>query len=126
MNDPTKPYELLFNERAGYLRAKVSAETIDRPTAIAYLTQVAERSRATAFTRVMLIRDIPVMLADSDLFFTTTDFLKMIGDTKVAFVNPYLTIELEMDFAILIGKNRGGDLQLFNNEISAEEWLLGD
>lgn len=124
MNDPTLRYQLRFDERPAYLCVKVSAPTIDRESALLYLREVADHCRKISCRSLMLIRDIPVMLRDADLFFTTTDFLKMIGETRVAFVNPYLPIAAQMDFAILIGKNRGGNYRLFNDEASAEKWLL--
>jgi hypothetical protein len=123
MTTPTKPFELTFEDRTSYLYARVNAETIDRPNALKYLKEVADRCNDTGCERLMLCRDIPVMLSDADLFFTTTDFLKMIGTTRVAFVNPHAEIAKEMDFAILIGSNRGGNYKLFNNEFEAETWL---
>lgn len=119
-----KGYELNFVEHRDYLRAQVVAETIDRASAMEYLTAVAGECKRLDATRLMLVRQIPVMLPDADLFFTTTDFLKMIGDLRVAFVNPYSDIHEEMDFAILIGVNRGANYQLFSSESAAGAWLL--
>ncbi len=123
MNDPPKPYTLIFEERPTYLYARVTADTIDRQTALDYLREVAARSDSLQVERLMLDRQIPVMLPDSDLFFTTTDFLEMIGSTKVAFVNPYAAIDGAMDFAMTIGTNRGAQYRLFSDVESAEAWL---
>lgn len=124
MTEKGDVYKLEFEERAGYLFTRVSAETIKRDSAIAYLTEIAGKCKEVKAKRLMLVRNIPMMLPDADLFFTTNDFLKMIGETRVAYVNPHDAISEEMDFAILIGVNRGGDYSLFNSEKEAERWLL--
>ncbi|MBV9241295.1 MAG: hypothetical protein JO314_04730 [Acidobacteria bacterium] len=118
------PYELTFDERSGYLYACVTADAIDRETALDYLRKVADRITDSEYERLMLERDIPMMLPAAELFFTTQDFLKMVGPTRVAFVNKHIVIHEEMDFAILIGTNRGANYRLFNNEAEAEEWLV--
>ncbi len=75
---------------------------------------------------LMLERDVPVMLKDVDLFHTTQFFLNLIGGgIRVAFVNPYIQIHEDMDFAITIGTNRGANYRLFDGVIEAEAWLLG-
>ena len=124
MISSTESYHLIFEERPQYLYARVTADTITRETAMAYLTEVAARLKASRRKRLMLERCIPVMLSDADLFNTTRDFLEMIGSTKSAFINPYLSIDEAMDFAMTIGNNRGANYRLFNCPILAEEWLL--
>ena len=124
MTQAPKPYTLTFEERSEYLFARVTADTIDRDTALDYLRKVAARRLQIHARRLMLLREIPVMLPDSDLFFTTQDFLGMIGTTRVAFVNPYAEIDEGMSFAMTIGVNRGADYRLFNSVERAEEWLL--
>ena len=58
----------------------------------------------------MIGADVPVMLPDSDLFFTTNDFANVMKGIKVAFFNPYTAIADNMTFAVLIGNNRGTQL----------------
>lgn len=65
------------------------------------------------------------MLPDSDLFFVTNEFLAMIRPARVAFINPFSPIAGDMDFAVMIGTNRGADYALFNNIPAAERWLTG-
>jgi hypothetical protein len=126
MNDALAPYALTFDDRPGYLFAHVQAAAISRESALKYLGEVARRREETGARRVLLVREIPVMLSDSDLFFTTRDFLDMIGSTRIAFVNPYSEIEEGMDFAMTIGLNRGANYRLFSSVEAAEEWLLRD
>jgi len=118
------PYDLIFEDRSGYLYACVTAAEIDRETALNYLEKVADRITDSRYERLMLERDIPAMLAPADLFFTTEDFLRMIGGTCVAFVNRHATIQAEMEFAMMIGTNRGAKYRLFSDATKAEKWLL--
>jgi len=119
-----KPYKLSFEQRENYLYARVEAETIDRPTALEYLSEVARQCARLDAKRLLLDRDIPVMLPDAELFNTTTDFLEMIRGTRAAFVNPYQDLTDAFDFAMVVGLNRGADYRRFDNTEAAEKWLL--
>jgi hypothetical protein len=119
-------YTLTCEERSGYLYAHVQADTIDRENALEYLRQIAARRASTRARRLLIFREIPVMLSDSDLFFTTREFLEMIGSTRIAFVNPFSEIEDGMNFAMTIGVNRGANYRLFSSAERAEEWLQRD
>lgn len=125
MNDRRKRYELTIVPRREYLYARVRAETIDSKTAVAYLREVAGSCFELKRRRVILERDIPVMLPDTDLFFTTGEFIDMMKNVRIAFVNPHEAIHREMEFAILIATNRGAEFALHADLASAENWLLG-
>jgi hypothetical protein len=116
-------YTLYFEDRPGYLYARVEAETIDAENALEYLFKVADRCDETKCERLMLERDIPVMLPPGDLFFTTQKFLERVKGIRVAFVNPHAPIREDMKFAIMIGTNRGAMYSLHDNTASAERWL---
>ena len=120
------PYDLIFDERDDYLYACVTADDIDRETALDYLSKVADRISDSPYEFLMLERDIPVMLPAPDLFFITRDFLKMLGPMRAAFVNKHATNEAELEFAMLIGTNRGADYRLFKSVPEAEAWLLSE
>jgi hypothetical protein len=124
MSEPPPSYELFFEERKGYLYARVTAEIINKEIAMAYLTQVAERAKRFAPKRLMLHRDIPQMLPDGVLFFVTAEFQQMIAGIKTAFVNPHLSNEDAFKFAITVGQNRGADYKIFSSDTDAETWLL--
>lgn len=121
---PTNPYKLTFEDRKGYLYAHVSAAKITEHSALRYLKEVADRCEELETTHLMVYRDIPAMLPDGVLFFVTTEFLAMIRGIRTAFVNPYLSNDDAMEFAMRVGTNRGGDYCTFNNIADAEEWLL--
>lgn len=124
MSDDLTQYELTLVPRREYLYARVKADSIDSKTAAAYLREVAGNCSELKRRRVLLERDIPVMLPDTDLFFTTGEFLEMMRNVRVAFVNPHASIHHEMEFAILIATNRGAEFTLHADIASAEKWLL--
>jgi hypothetical protein len=120
------PYTLTFEQLPDYLHARVSAPEIDRETALAYLREIADTRASLGYDRFILERDIPQMLTDTDLFYTTNDFLLMMAGAKVAFLNPHLPIDADMDFAIVIAANRGAQFKLCKDLEEAEEWLSAD
>jgi hypothetical protein len=120
------PYELKFEKRQDYLYALVRAKSIDRDTAVDYLGRIAERCEDLECTKLLLERDIPMMLNDSDLYFTTNDFLRMLKGVKVAFYNPHITIERAMAFAIVIGNTSGAKFAVYSSLTDAESWLVTD
>ena len=121
---PSKPYELTFEPRSHYLYVHIKADTITREIALAYLREIADECGRLGYHRLMIHRDVPVMLSDPDIFFTTNDFLEMVPSVRVAFVNPYTTHEAGMKFAVLVGTNRGAKFQAHSTVEAAEQWLL--
>lgn len=124
MDDPTKPYELTFDARPHYLYVHIKAETTTREIALAYLREIVEECVRLKYRRLLVERDVPVMMSDPDIFFTTNDFLDMIKNVRVAFVNPYVTQENAMKFAMLVGTNRGAKFKAHKSVEEAEPWLL--
>ena len=122
--EPTPiPYELSFEPRDEYLYVNVRSETINAEIAVAYLTEVAAKCDELSCRRLIIERDVPVMLRAGDLFFVTDFFRARMKGRKVAFVNPHNTIEQDMQLAIIFGTNRGANYHLFDNITAAEEWL---
>ncbi len=124
MANHSHTYQLRFEERPGYLYAVVRSDNIDREAALSYLSEVANKCEEIKIDRLLLERDVPVMLPDADLFFVTNTFLEMIKGRRVAFVNRHFPIESDMKFAITIGTNRGAHYKLFDDVGAAEKWLM--
>lgn len=124
MTDHSHTYQLKFEERPGYLYAVVRSENIDLETALSYLSEVANKCEEINIDRLLLERDVPVMLPAADLFFIANAFLEMIKGRRVAFVNRHSPIETDMKFLITIGTNRGAHYKLFDDVEAAEKWLM--
>jgi hypothetical protein len=124
MDEPSKKkYTLTFTEHPEHLHAIIRCETMDRDIALAYLREIADKCSELRSRRLIVERDVPVMLPDSDLFFTTDDFMRMVPRVRVAFVNPYAQLQDQMEFAIMIGTNRGAEFSVHNTIDAAEKWL---
>ena len=118
------PYILRFEEREGYHLAEIKADTIDGPTASAYLKEISTKCQELMARRLLIVRDIPTMLYSGTLYFTTKDFMESIRGTKIAFVNPHPSIHERMKFAILIAGNAGAAVNIHETIAEAEKWLL--
>ena len=120
----SQPYELRFEERAGYLYAYAKAEKLTEEIALAYVREIVNEAARLDQTRLMIERDIPVMLPPGTLFFTTKEFTTMIRGLRVVFVNPFAELDHDMNFAVTIATNRGADYTVVKNVPEAEKWLL--
>lgn len=117
-------YTLTFEHRADYLLAHVQAESMDLETARAYNRELAAKCDELNLKRMLIIRDIPVMMNTVDVFDATTDFVELVQGKRVAYLNPHAAIGRDFAFAITVAGNRGGNIEVFGDEASAEEWLL--
>lgn len=125
MNDLTKPYDLIFETRPQYLYARVTSETISPEMVVEYLHEVTEKCRKLAHTRLMIERDIPATLSETDIFFTGTEFAHMgIEAIRIAFVDGRAENTDHLEFAMLVANNRGGHVELFHSVPDAESWLI--
>lgn len=125
MTDQAEPYELRFEKRPGYLYAHVKAETMTGEIALRYLRQIMAEAARLDQLRLIIEREVPVMMSAGTLFFATTEFTDMIRGMRVAYVNPYPDLDKDMDFAQTIATNRGADYTVVRNVEAAEKWLLG-
>lgn len=124
MTETTKPYTLNFTERPEYLYAHLTAETISADIIRGYVSEVAAKSDSTGKHRILLFRDIPVVMTEGDVFHTVSESLELLRGKKLAIVNPHAVIEKELQFGMTVGQNRGGNYAVFDNEASAETWLM--
>lgn len=124
MPEVEKPYELVFEERPGYLYARVTADHIDEELSRSYFGEVAAECKKLGATQLLIYRDIPAVLSTAAAYFAATHLLEIMPDVKTAFVNPYASNEKILHFATTVGVNRGEHHEVFNDEKEAERWLL--
>src|SRR5687768_11630150 len=121
---PSPEYKLTFDNREGYLQATVQAKTIDRETALDYLSEMANKCRQLEYDRLLVVRDIPSMVDLGSLFSIAENFPDLMQGIKVAVVNPFAEIRKDMDLAVLMATNRGAQFTVHNSIPEAENWLL--
>jgi len=126
MTSSDKPYDLTFDERPGYLFAHLQGDTISVEVIRDYIAEIVVKSNATGKQRIMLYRDIPAVLPESQTFFTVSASLEALRGKKVALVNPHTALDREVEFGVTVGLNRGGNYASFNDVDTAERWLLAE
>lgn len=124
MPSPRKPYELTFEERPGYLFVRINADTITLETALEYLQEIADKFEELGTQRAILERDIPTTLSDGDIYFVIQHMIEIMGDRRLAVVNPFTSNQEPMAFAALVSANRGAQYRAFDNITDAEAWIM--
>lgn len=117
-------YELDLEPREGYLYARVRAEGITTAMADEYLGKIAEKCAELQVQRLMLVREIPNVMRNADLFLTSQAVVSRFLGIRVAWVNPYPQNDEALEFAAMVANNRGGLFRNFRSEAEAEQWLL--
>lgn len=124
MHELNKHYELLLEMRPEYLYASIKADTIDQPTVVAYLHEVIAKCKKLGRTRLLIERDIPAALSETEVFFSGTDFAHTgLADMMVAIVDHRPENAEGLELTILVQNNRGANSRLFDNTADAEAWL---
>lgn len=124
--DTSEPaYALTLEERPGYLYAKVEADAITPPMAERYVGEILGKCRELKIRRVMLERNVPVMMAPADAFHTTQKIVDMFRGIKLAIINPFAELEQDLGFVTMVANNRGATMETHNSTELAEKWLLG-
>lgn len=124
MTAPTKPYLLTFTEHPGYLYVNLTGDTISVQIIRDYIGEIVARCNAIGKHRILLYRDIPAVLSGGEVFHTVNESLDLLRGKKLALVNPHAAIEGEINFAMTVGQNRGGNYRSFKTVEDAEAWLL--
>jgi len=124
MTDLTTQYNLTFDNRSEYLYAHLKADKISVAIIRDYVTKIVAKSAETGKDRILLHRDIPIVLTEADVFYTVRESLDVFRSNKLALVNPYADIQKEVEFGMTVGQNRGANYRVFSNDADAEAWLL--
>ncbi len=118
------PYALTLERKPGYLRARIAASRIDRRTALEYVSEIVVECRKAHADKLLIERNIAVMIADDEQFGTMKDFVQMSLGIRIAVVNEHVPIEEAMRHSIFYGASIGGAFRYFDNVPEAEGWLL--
>ena len=119
-----KLYELTFEERSGYLFARLKSDIITRDIAIDYLQDLGMKCDELQVSHLLMVRDIPEMLSPASADITTEKAAQFLQGIRTAFVNPHPAIHEDLELAITKSRNHGAQFSLHNCFEDAEEWLL--
>jgi len=121
-----RPYHLTLIERPKYLHALVQFEAISRESALICLGEITNQCARFGTKRLVLERDIQLMMPLADIFFVADDFVRVIDGISVAFVNPYPGLDDQLDVVVLMANNRGAAFSVHRTVAAAEKWLVED
>ncbi len=121
----TKPYELRFDKRDGYLFAHVKSDTVDAQMVKQYTSEIAGKCNMLGAQRVMVLREIPAMMTDEQIEGLVDTVLEVFRGVSVAYVNPHQSNSPGLRLGALTANRRGGDLQIFDSPDEAEAWIMG-
>ena len=125
MNEPTKPYELTFEQRQHYLYARITADKTNVAKALDYWKAMIEKCRELDINRLLVEQIIPGGLDTTETFKVATEVTAMgIQGIKIAFVDPDTELYEAHQFGELVGGNRGAWSKVFTTVPEAENWLL--
>lgn len=126
MSSGSKPYELILETRGDYLYARVTADEIDRHSAIDYVRRVAAACTEKSINKILIDRQIPMMLADSENYLLIIEMTQILGQRKTAYVNPYEQLDDKMSMNEMVSRNRNAPYRAFRTEEEAIRWLEDD
>ncbi|HVQ56265.1 MAG TPA: hypothetical protein VMS29_05880 [Pyrinomonadaceae bacterium] len=118
-----KVSDLTFEERPEYLHARISAQSLDRKSALDYLSEISLKCASTRCKQMLLERDVPIMPTDEDLFVSIKELVEMSAGIRIALVNPHVSVEDAMKH--IDQCHHGADFKYFNDTTEAQRWLLG-
>lgn len=125
MNEPIKPYELIFEQRPNYLYARITADETDVSTAVEYWQAIVDKCRETNTERILIEQLIPIGLGTTQTFTLATKIVAMdITGIKIGFVDPHPENYEHHQFGEMVGSNRGAFGKAFTTVPEAENWLM--
>lgn len=122
-----KLYNLIFDERDGYLYAHVQGDTDNFEVSSQYWREVAEKCKSTEAKKVLIVEDLPGGASVTEVYQVAAELPKMgFYGVKVAFVDTHLDHQELNQFGELVAVNRGLYGKIFNNVAEAEKWIVAD
>ena len=122
---PTRPYSLAFDIYPDYLYARVTSEKLTIESSLRYLHEIVDKCRELGCHRLMIEKDVPMMLDMAQAFTVASDFSDMRANSiKVAHLDKRTENFERNKFFILVSNNHGGSSRIFTEYAAAEEWLL--
>ena len=126
MNSSQTPYTIEIEVLPKYVHARITAEHVDRATAMSFLSDVLMECAKHRRKRLILERSNPGTVVEVELFYIMDDLVRMKDETKIAFLNRHLLHAEGIHDVVAYGANLGGNYRCFNSYEKAEQWLLED
>lgn len=119
----SKPYDITFEHRPAYLYVSLKGKDVNYEIAKRYWIEIMALHNARQYSRVLIEKEIEKSLDTQDIFRVVTEVAVMArAGMKFAFVDRVIEAE-KIEFAEMVGNNRGLNIKYFDNLPSAEHWL---
>lgn len=118
-----REYDIHFEERTGYLYARVSGPLDTVATSLAYWNDIAEDCRRRKVARVLVVEDFVTPAPLTDTFRVAEQLPSIMRGIRVAFVDTRLEHYTANKFGEDVAVNRGLDGMVFIDEDSATRWI---
>jgi hypothetical protein len=119
------PHKLIVEEREGYLHVVYGADELTLEMIVQIINTVAERVRAGRYTRVLLVREAPLLESDRARTMVAAMIRNLLGDeVRFAIVDAYGNDPKAARRAAEASRRAGWNLTAFDSESEAEAWLL--
>ena len=119
-----KAYKISFTEHPDYLYVELTGDSISEAIIREYIADIIAKCNETGLDRILLYRDIPVVMPEGTVYHTVSASLDALRGKKVAVVNPHAKIDAAVQFGMTVAQNRGGDYASFSETEEALGWLL--
>lgn len=115
---------LVFEDRAGYLRVKVTGPRDSHEISLAYWSVIADQCRARKTRKLMVVENLGDHEGERDLPATIDALIAMgLDRIQVAFVVGRVELMADMEHGEILALERGANGRVFGNVAVAERWL---
>ncbi|WP_460457404.1 hypothetical protein [Arenimonas alkanexedens] len=116
--------KIVFEDRPGYLYARVSGPRDNREISLAYWALVAEQVRLRKTTRLMVVEALGEREGEHEVSFMIDALIEMgLDQIQVAFVVDRIDILGAMEHGEILAIERGANGRVFGSATVAERWL---
>ena len=118
-----KQYTLTFEERPGYLHARVEGEHDSYEISRNFWIEIAAECERRGTTKLLVEENIPEVVSFSEMYNIAADLPDLLFGVSLAFVDPFADQAELNSFGELVAQNRGVRGRFFADVDSAEDWL---
>lgn len=115
-------YTITLEDRGEYLYALVGGEYLTPAIAKLYWDEIAERTFALGKSKIMIEKDFQKSVSAPEMLDMGVYLGKILPTKKIAFLDRHGNPDIN-ELGKKIARNRGVQLQIFNNTKDAEKWL---
>lgn len=126
MPDPA-PHKLIIEEREGYLYVLYGGNPLTLEMILETINRVAEIIRARGYTRVLIVRDAPLLESDQNRAMVANLVGRSVpANVRFAIVDVFGNHPRDAAYAAESARRAGWDLTDFTTIEQPEEWLTNN